>query len=63
MQVRGDTSVLGSPFILYLIAGDCRDRWIYNSLCRQCLSPLSCEFKPCFWRGVLDITLCDKVCQ
>jgi hypothetical protein len=23
----------------------------------------SSEFKPCSWRGVLDTTLCDKVCQ
>ena len=37
--------------------------WIYNNLCNQCLSPLK------FWvwiplrRGVLDSTLCDKVCR
>jgi hypothetical protein len=38
--------------------------WIYNYLCNQCLSPLfSCEFEPCSWRGVLDTTLCDKVCE
>ena len=24
---------------------------------------LSCEFAPHSWRGVLDKTLCDKVCQ
>jgi hypothetical protein len=23
----------------------------------------SCEIEPCLWRGVLDTTLCDKVCQ
>ena len=23
----------------------------------------SCELEPCSWRGVLDTTLCDKVCQ
>jgi hypothetical protein len=23
----------------------------------------SCEFTPCSWRGVLDTTMCDKVCQ
>jgi hypothetical protein len=23
----------------------------------------SCEFEPCSWLGVLDATLCDKVCQ
>ena len=27
----------------------------YHHLCR--------EFEPCSWRGVLDTTLCDKVCQ
>ena len=47
--------------------GSCgRDRcgsWIYSYICNQCLSPLT------FWvwislrRGVLDKTLCDKVCQ
>ena len=35
--------------------------WIYNYLCNQCLSPL--KFEPCSWWGVLDKTLCDKVCQ
>jgi hypothetical protein len=34
---------------------------IYNYLCNQCLSPL--KFESCSWRGVLDTTLCDKVCQ
>jgi hypothetical protein len=24
---------------------------------------LSCEFEPRSWRGVLDATLCDQVCQ
>ena len=24
---------------------------------------VSCEFEPCWWRGVFDTTLCDKVCQ
>jgi len=24
---------------------------------------LCCEFESCSWRGVLDTTLCDKVCQ
>ena len=23
----------------------------------------SCDFEPPSWRGVLDTTLCDKVCQ
>ena len=33
------------------------DSWIYNYLCKECLSPQSS------WRGVIDTTLCDKVCQ
>ena len=24
---------------------------------------LSCEFEPRTWRGVLETTLCDKLCQ
>jgi hypothetical protein len=28
-----------------------------------CLCHQSCEFKFCSWQGVLDTTLCDKVCQ
>jgi hypothetical protein len=35
----------------------------FHYLCNQCLSPLSCEIEPHSWRGVLDTTLCDKVCQ
>ena len=23
----------------------------------------SCEFESCSWQGILDTTLCDKVCQ
>jgi len=23
----------------------------------------SCKFEPSSWRGILDTTLCDKVCQ
>jgi len=38
------------------------DIWMYEYLCNQCLSP-SCKFEPRSWRGVLDTTLCDKVCQ
>jgi hypothetical protein len=39
-------------------------RWIINYLCNQCLSPLwRCEFESRSWRGVLDTTLCNKVCQ
>ena len=27
------------------------------------ISAYSCEFGPRSWRGILDATLCDKVCQ
>ena len=37
--------------------------WIYNYPCNRCLSPLSYDFKSHSWWGVLDTTLCDKVCQ
>ena len=37
--------------------------WIYNYLCNQCLSPLKVEFESHSWRGLLDTTFCDTVCQ
>ena len=37
--------------------------WIYNYLCNQCLSPLTLWVQIPLRRGVLDTTLCDKVCQ
>jgi hypothetical protein len=37
--------------------------WIYNYLCNQCLSPLTLLVRTPFRRGVIDTTLCDKVCQ
>jgi hypothetical protein len=37
--------------------------WIYNYLCNQCQSPLELCFRTPLWRGVVDTTLCDKVCQ
>jgi hypothetical protein len=37
--------------------------WIYNYLCNQCLSPLKLWVRTRSWRGVLDTTLYDKVCQ
>ena len=36
---------------------------IYNYLCNQCLSPIMLWVRIPLRRGVLDITLCDKVCQ
>jgi len=35
--------------------------WIYNSLSKQCRSPLKLWVRIQFMRGVLDTTLCDKV--
>jgi hypothetical protein len=37
--------------------------WIYNYLWNQCLSPLTLWVRMWLRRGVLDTTLCDKVCQ
>ena len=37
--------------------------WIYNYLCNQCLSPLTLWVRISLRRGLLDITLCDKVYQ
>jgi hypothetical protein len=36
---------------------------IYNYLCNQCLSPLKLWVWTPLRRGILDTTLCDKVCQ
>jgi hypothetical protein len=36
---------------------------IFNYLCNQCLSPLKLWVQVSLRRGVLDTTLCDKVCQ
>jgi hypothetical protein len=37
--------------------------WIYNYLCNQWLSPLTLWVWIPLMQGVLDTTLCDKVCQ
>ena len=37
--------------------------WIYTYLCNQCPSPLTLWFRIPLRRGVLDTTLCDKVCK
>ena len=38
------------------------DSWIYSYLCDQCMSPLNL-LESRSWRGVLDWTLCNKVCH
>jgi len=37
--------------------------WIYDYLCNPCLSPLTLRVRILLRRGVLDTTLCYKVCQ
>jgi hypothetical protein len=37
--------------------------WIYNYLCNQCLSLLTLWVRIPLRRGILDTTLCDKICQ
>ena len=37
--------------------------WIYNYLCNQCLLPLKLWVRTRSWRGVLETTLCNKVCN
>ena len=37
--------------------------WIYNNICNQCLSPLTLWVRISLRRGVLNTTLCNKVCQ
>ena len=39
------------------------DSWIYNYLSNQCLSPLTLWVQTPLRRGLLDTTLCDKVCH
>jgi len=37
--------------------------WINNYIYNQCLSPLTLWVRILLRRGILDATLCDKVCQ
>jgi hypothetical protein len=50
-NVTGDTILKLSKEIT-----SCTQIWICNKHSE------SCEFEPCSWQGVLDTTLCDKVC-
>jgi uncharacterized membrane protein len=52
---------------LYAYRG-CRDRMVVgftttNAISTYMYLPWNCEFESRSWRGVLDTTLCDKVCQ
>jgi hypothetical protein len=77
-MVRKLVLVVGSPTMLLLLVfvlSTCGIQKIgillfdsefilgYMSYCRQLDKYRSCEFKLCLWRGVLDITLRNKVCQ
>jgi hypothetical protein len=37
--------------------------WIYYYQCNHCLSPPMLWVRILLWRGILDTTLCDTVCQ
>jgi hypothetical protein len=44
----------------------CRDRMVVGFTTTYSISAYhhyGCEFESRSWRGVLDTTLCDKVCQ
>ena len=51
----------GYPFSIGCWGG--RRGWIYNYLCNQCQSSLTLWVRISLRRGVLDSTLCDKVCK
>ena len=51
------------PFLKGLLGSLSYGSWIYNYLCNQCLSPLTLWVQIPLRQGVLDTTLCDKVCQ
>jgi hypothetical protein len=56
--VTDDTNVNMRPSWLWPYGS-----WIYNYLCNQCMSPLNVSVRIPLRRGVLDNTICDKVCQ
>ena len=47
----------------YITRGRSYVSWISNYLCNQCLSPVKLWVWTPLKRGVLNTTLCDKVCQ
>ena len=50
------------PFHVESIIWQNTTRWFH---CKSCMNDHSyiTEFEPCTWQGVLDIALCEKVCQ
>ena len=55
------------PIITISVRGHCgHDRMVVGFTTTYAIGAyhnLSCEFKSRSWRGVLDATLCEKVCQ
>jgi hypothetical protein len=56
LKVKLNTHIFPGPSWSY-------GSWIYNYPCNQCLSPLTLWVCILLRRGVLDKTLCNKVCQ
>ena len=55
-----------NPFFYWIRRRRSRDGMVVGFTTNCAISPYhheSCEFEPRSWRGVLDTTLCDKVCQ
>jgi hypothetical protein len=50
-------------YMLWSLMCEVRCSWIYNYLCNQCLSLITLWLQIPLGRGVLDTTLCNKVCQ
>jgi hypothetical protein len=46
----------------YKIVMGRRDRMVVGLITTYAISVYLCEFEPSSWRGILDTTLCDKVC-
>ena len=60
--------IMINEITLFLVSGGCRGRdRIVNGFTTTCATNAyhhwSCVFESRSWRGVLDATLCDKVCQ
>jgi hypothetical protein len=53
---------LFSTFLKGLVCSSSYGKWFYNYLCNQYLSPLTLLVRTPSWWGVLDTTLCDKIC-
>jgi hypothetical protein len=68
--LKGDNSQIISACVSLKLINDSLvvekswyDSWIYDYLCNQCSSSVTFRVIILLRRGVLDTTLCDKVCQ